>query len=311
MAARADQQQVNQAHKPGSFTLPLAFTHHSQPSDPTGPSDGRLRGMDAATSVSVVIPTRNDAAQLETCLALLSVQSRPPGEIIVVDNSSSDDTAAVCAAAGVRRVLVDLPGIPATAAAGFDAAAGSIIARLDADSRPPRDWLERIGQTLDASPPLTAVTGPGDFYGGNIPVRLVGLLLLRGGYFGAIGLMLGHPPVYGSNFALRREVWAAIRTTVVRDNAMVHDDMDISYRLPADTDVIYDPTLKVGVSARPFATWAAFRKRLVLTLETFRVEFEYKHPLRRRVERSRWRRDHPQAGTTPRPPWHKGPAGPG
>ncbi|MDP9887957.1 glycosyltransferase family A protein [Pseudarthrobacter enclensis] len=267
--------------------------------------------MDAATLMSVVIPARNDAAQLETCLALLSVQTRPADEIIVVDNSSSDDTAAVCAAAGVRRLPVDLPGIPATAAAGFDAAAGSIIARMDTDSRPPRDWLERIGRTLDASPPLTAVTGPGEFYGSNVLVRLVGLLLLRGGYFGVIRFMLGHPPVYGSNFALRREVWAAIQTTVVRDNAMVHDDLDISYRLPPDTDVIYDPTLKVGVSARPFATWAAFRKRMVLSVETFRVEFRYQHPLRRRLERSRRRHGHRQAGITPRPPWHKGPAGRG
>jgi glycosyltransferase involved in cell wall biosynthesis len=40
-----------------------------------------------------VIPSRNDAAMLKTCLMLLSRQSRPADEIIVVDNSSTDDTA--------------------------------------------------------------------------------------------------------------------------------------------------------------------------------------------------------------------------
>jgi glycosyltransferase involved in cell wall biosynthesis len=70
--------------------------------------------------VSVVIPTRNDAAMLAACLDLLSRQTRPADEIIVVDNASSDNTAAVCSAAGVRRILVDVPGIPATTAAGFD-----------------------------------------------------------------------------------------------------------------------------------------------------------------------------------------------
>lgn len=254
-----------------------------------GAGAGRLPGMDAATPISVVIPTHNDAGELRACLALLAAQTRPADEIIVVDNSSTDDTAAVCAAAGVHRLPVHLQGIPATAAAGFDAAAGAIIARLDTDSRPPVDWLERIERTLAAAPPLTAVTGPGVFRGGNALARLAGRCLLQGGYFGLIGYLLGHPPVYGSNFALRREVWAGIRTDVVRDNALVHDDLDISYRLRPDMDVIYDPALKVGVSARPFTSWAAFRHRLVLSVVTFRVEFHYQPPLRRRRERSRRR----------------------
>ena len=271
---------------------------------------GRLPAMDTATPISVVIPTHNDASQLKTCLALLAAQTRPADEIIVVDNSSTDDTAAICADAGVRRMPVDLPGIPATAAAGFDAATGAIIARLDTDSRPPADWLERIERTLAAAPPLTALTGPGVFRGGNPLALLAGRCLLQGGYFGLIGFLLGHPPVYGSNFALRREVWAGIRTFVVRDNALVHDDLDISYRLRPGMDVIYDPALKVGVSARPFTSWAAFRRRLVLSVVTFRVEFQYQSPLRRRRERSRSRRPRRQA-VTPPPPWRRGTGGRG
>lgn len=250
--------------------------------------------MDAATSVSVVIPTRDDAPQLRTCLALLARQTRPADEIIVVDNSSTDDTADVCAAAGVRRIVVDLPGIPATAAAGFDTASGGIIARLDTDSRPPQDWLERIERTLSAAGPLTAVTGPGDFYGGNRLAGWAGRHLLLDGYFRIVAFLLGHRPVYGSNFALRREVWAGIRDAVVRDNALVHDDLDISYRLRSDMEVIYDPTLRVGVSARPFASWAAFRRRVVMSVVTFDVEFHHEPPLRRRLERMRWRRSHRQ-----------------
>lgn len=267
--------------------------------------------MEAAPGISVVIPTRNDASQLKACLALLSVQTRPADEIIVVDNSSSDDTAAVCAAAGVKRLQVDLPGIPATAAAGFDAAAGAIIARLDADSRPPREWLERIEKILAVSGPLTALTGPGDFHGGNFLGRLAGRCLLRGGYFKVVGFLLGHTPVYGSNFALHREVWTGIRDTVVRDNALVHDDLDISYRLRPDMEVIYDHTLTVGVSARPFSSWPAFRRRLVMSLETFRVEFRSEPPLRRRRERSRRRRRQRSTPVTASGPWHTGPGGPG
>ncbi|MFJ6026927.1 glycosyltransferase [Pseudarthrobacter sp. NPDC092424] len=242
-------------------------------------------------TVSVVIPTRNDGPELKVCLAMLAGQTRPADEIIVVDNSSSDDTAAICAAAGVNRISVDLPGIPATAAAGFDAAAGTIIARLDTDSRPPRDWLEHVERILRTAGARTAVTGPGDFYGGNALVRWAGRHVFLGAYFSVIGFLLGHPPVYGSNFALRRELWAAIRASVVRDNDLVHDDLDISYRLRSDMGVVYDPTLKVGVSARPFASWSSFRRRIVMSLVTFRVEFRDEPPLRRRRDRVRWRRE--------------------
>lgn len=227
---------------------------------------------------------------LKTCLLLLSRQTRPADEIIVVDNSSSDGTAAVCSAAGVLRIPVDLPGIPATAAAGFDAAAGSIVARLDTDSRPSEDWLARVEAILMAADPLSLVTGPGLFYGGRPWTRWVGRHVVLNGYFRLFGLLLGHPPVFGSNFALRREVWQEIRASVVRNNADVHDDLDISYHLRPDMTVIYDPTLCVGISARPLTSWASLRRHTAMTLATFRVEFRAEPPLRRRVNRLRARR---------------------
>lgn len=246
-------------------------------------------------TVSVVIPTHNDAVMLKTCLMLLSQQTRPADEIIVVDNASSDNTADICSAAGVRRISVNLQGIPATAAAGFDAAAGEIIARLDTDSRPPQDWLERVETILQASGPMTAVTGPAYFYGGNPLVRWVGRHVFLAGYFTFIGLLIGHSPVFGSNFALRRAVWQQIRDAVVRDDANVHDDFDISYRLRPGMTVIFERTLLVGVSARPFANWSSMRRRLEMSLATFRVEFRDEPPLRRRLNRLRWHRQHGKA----------------
>lgn len=248
------------------------------------------KAADDAPAVSVVIPTRNDEEMLRTCLQLLSRQSRPADEIIVVDNASSDDTSAVCAAAGVRRIPVDLQGIPATAAAGFDAAAGDIIARLDTDSRPPADWLERVEAALAAAGPMALVTGPAHFYGGRPWVRWAGRHVVLNGYFKVSQVLLGHPPVFGSNFALRREVWEEIRHTVVRNNADVHDDLDISYRLRPGMTVIYDPTLTVGVSARPLTSWASLRRHWAMTVTTCRVEFREEAPLRRRLDRLKLRR---------------------
>lgn len=241
-------------------------------------------------TISVVIPTRNDAGLLAGCLEALARQTRRADEVIVVDNGSTDCTAAVCAAAGVRRIPVDLPGIAAATACGFDAAASEVIARLDTDSVPPPDWLERVDSILAGAGPLAAVTGPGDFYGGTRAARWVGRRVYIAGYFWAIGLLLGHKPLFGSNFALRAGVWERIRGRVHRGLPPVHDDLDISYQLPPEVTVVYEPTLRVGVSARPFATRHDVGRRLSMAWTTFGVEFASDSPLQRRRRRRKWER---------------------
>jgi hypothetical protein len=114
-------------------------------------------------------------------------------------------------------------------------------------------------------------------------VRWAGRHLFLGGYFTFIGFLTGHPPVFGSNFALRRAVWQRIRGSVVRDNADVHDDFDVSYHPRPGMTVIYDRTLRVGVSSRPFRNWSSLRRRREMSLMTFRVEFSEERPLRRRL----------------------------
>ncbi len=92
--------------------------------------------------VSVVITARNDAPMLRRALEALAAQTRPADEIVVVDNDSSDDTAAVAATGGARVVTEPIPGIPQAASAGYDAAVGRLIARIDADTVVPPGWLE-------------------------------------------------------------------------------------------------------------------------------------------------------------------------
>ncbi|MET4061847.1 glycosyltransferase involved in cell wall biosynthesis [Arthrobacter sp. UYP6] len=248
-------------------------------------------------TISVVIPSRNDALMLSACLAALQRQARQPDEVVVVDNGSTDETAAVCAAAGVRRVALDVPGIAGATAAGFDAAAGEILARLDADSVPPPNWLERVEKILEAQGPLTALTGPGNFYGGNRVTRWIGRTIYIGGYIRVVGLLLGHPPLFGSNFAMSASMWKQLRDRVHRELPQVHDDLDLSYQIRPWMSVLYDPTLRVGVSARPFDNWSGLRRRLIMAWQTFDLDFRAEPPLARRRARRRAKK----AGPTDQP----------
>ncbi|WP_353808951.1 glycosyltransferase family 2 protein [Agromyces sp. SYSU T00194] len=212
-------------------------------------------------TLSVVIPSLNDARMLEQCLADLAVQTRAPDEIIVVDNGSTDDTAAVALAAGARLVHEPVRGVLHATAAGFDAACGDVIGRLDADSRPAADWAARVERRFESDATLGALTGTGVFYGCGPVLRAVAGRVYLGGYFWFMGMIVGQTPVFGSNFALRREVWSATRDAIHLDDPRAHDDLDISFALGPDVGVDYDPELHVGVSARPFDDGAGLRRR--------------------------------------------------
>ncbi|TFC85204.1 glycosyltransferase family 2 protein [Cryobacterium sp. TMT1-21] len=241
------------------------------------------------TTISVVIPCFNDAGLLATCLAALAAQDRPADEVIVVDNASTDATAATARAAGARVVYEPVQGIWPAAAAGYDAATGDVIARLDADSVPAPDWLARLESGLARSPEADLITGTGDFYDSSPLVAWLGQTFYLGGYFFWVGLWLAHHPVFGSNFAMHRDVWLRARDRVHRERSDIHDDLDLSMNLDPAVQVRYEHTLRVGVSGRPFATWSGFARRVRWGFRTLLQDWPEDTPWRRRAARHRLR----------------------
>lgn len=240
-------------------------------------------------SVSVVIPVRDDARLLEVCLQVLATQTRRADEIVVVDNGSADDTAAVAERHGARVVTEPVPGIPQAASAGYDAASGGIIARLDADSRPGPDWIERIVRRFENRPDLDFLTGDPRFYGSTPVVRWMGKHLYIGGMYAALTPFLGHAPLFGSNMAMRASAWRMLSGEVHRDEQNIHDDFDLSFHVRPGMTVLRDRDLVVDVSARPFQDWASLRRRLSFVMPTVRLHLPQEAPHRRRQARRRAR----------------------
>lgn len=218
---------------------------------------GRLPG------VSVVIPVKDDARYLRRCLAALAAQTSKPREIIVVDNGSRDGSRRVARRFGARLLRERCRGIPATASRGYDAARFPVIARLDADSLPPADWIARIENAFAADTRLAALTGPGDFPAlTGMRRRLVDIGYM-GAYFVLIGAILRQPPVFGSNLAMRRSAWRHVRDRVHRTDRRVHDDLDLSIHL-AGRPVTLDRDLRVAVSSRPFRSLRSLLRRVAM-----------------------------------------------
>ncbi len=205
----------------------------------------------ARPTVSGVIPVRDDAGHLRACLQALARQTVAPDEVVVVDNASRDDSAEVAREAGARVVREPVVGIPAAASAGYDAARHEVIARLDADCVPPADWIERLGDVLAARPDVAAVTGAARFLDGPRALRGVAAVAYLGAYFVSVTLALGHPPLFGSNFALRRDAWLEVRDDVPREGTHLDDDIDLSVHLGPEHRIVLDPHLGMGISMRP------------------------------------------------------------
>lgn len=96
-------------------------------------------------NVSVVIPTYNRAEHVVGAVESVLGQTRPPGEVIVVDDGSTDETPDLFAGASdpVHYVRQENAGVSAARNRGVDEASGDWIAFLDSDDRWNPEKLER------------------------------------------------------------------------------------------------------------------------------------------------------------------------
>ena len=101
------------------------------------------------SSLSIVIPAKNEAGAIGTAVAGAK-KEYPEAEIIVVDDGSSDDTAKVAEEAGARVVQhPESLGNGAAVKAGARAASGDIIAFMDGDGQHDAGEFGKLLEKLD------------------------------------------------------------------------------------------------------------------------------------------------------------------
>ena len=124
--------------------------------------------MSDALDISVVVPTFNRGPQLEPLLTSLLDQDAGAleYEIVVVDNNSTDDTRSIVARVAsrdprgrLRYVFEPRQGVSYARNTGVAQTTAPVIAFLDDDGVPGRDWVREMKRAFDEHPEVDCIGG--------------------------------------------------------------------------------------------------------------------------------------------------------
>lgn len=187
--------------------------------------------------VSVVIPAYNEEKYIKECLEALSSQIEKPDEIIVVDNNCTDKTVEIAKNFGARIVVEKKQGMIYARNAGFDNAKFEVIAKTDADSITPENWILKIKAAFK-NPETGGFSGPVSFFTNPLISKVSSLITYY--IFKIVGILAHTPIMLGPNLTLRRSDWKKIKNVVCLSDKDVHEDIDISIHLSKITKIKFD-----------------------------------------------------------------------
>lgn len=203
--------------------------------------------------LSIVIPVFNEERQIVGCLESIRAQTVAPDEIIVVDNNCQDKTIALAKQfPSVRIVTEKKQGRGFARSAGFDAANGEIIGRIDADSRLDPHWVERVIDRFSKDKMLMGLTGMGST--SFIPgVEFIRTTLFTRSYYWYVHASFRTVTMWGATMAIRKDAWNRVRLKVCNDDSLVHEDQDVSLWIAASGDRIeQDNSVRISTSGQTY-----------------------------------------------------------
>jgi len=202
-------------------------------------------------SMTLVIPAHNEEAHIQACLESIAAQTVLPKEVIVVDNNSTDRTVAIARSFPFVKIVKEKRrGIVFARNAGFDAASGDIIGRIDADITLPSNWVEHLLAFYNQPKnKQQAWSGKGYFYNVRIPRLASWGYALMSFHFNR--LLLGHYTLWGSNMAITKQQWQQTRTKT-HNRVDIHEDLDLAIHLhQAGYGITYDRHVQTMAELRP------------------------------------------------------------
>ena len=198
--------------------------------------------------VSAVIIAYNEEKYIKDCLGSLINQIEKADEIILIDNNSTDRTVEIAKQFPEVRIVKEAKqGMIYARNKGFDSAKYEIIARLDADTRVPKDWIKKIKRNFK-NKKIDALGGPVKFY--DLPKPFATKFFSDLYSYGA-SKMYSQKIMIGPNLSLRKDMWEKVKDKVCLKDSHVHEDVDLSIHIvEVGGKIDFDKSLVVDCSAR-------------------------------------------------------------
>jgi len=238
--------------------------------------------------LSVVIPCFNEEKNIGGLVEALKAQDFPRDdfEIIAVDNASADNTSEEARKAGADKVLLEKnKGTNFARQAGFAASGGIIVAFIDADCLPPKDWLKKIYAVFehDKNGEIGILSGPYRYDDLGFLMRLFSdlwqrvmiVLIIIGDFF----FRKKWAAALGGNMAVRRTALEAVGGMDTKFT-FFGDDSDTALRIRrAGYKAKFDRSIIVTSSARRLEKKGFVRTAGLYTAAYVKLYFGKNKPL--------------------------------
>ena len=222
----------------------------------------------ASTSITLIIPARNEEKNIGVLLQALKLQSYPASliEIIVIDDHSTDQTATIVQSfPGVKLIRLQEEGINSykkkAIEKGIAAASGDLIVTTDADCIPGKDWLKMIA-AFKEDKQAAFIAAPVAFNNDHSLLQVfqtLDFLVLQG--ITAAGVNSGSLSMCnGANMAYTKNAFHSVDGFKGIDQLASGDDMllmhKISTAFPGKTHFLF--AKEAIMTTTPMQSWKAF-----------------------------------------------------
>lgn len=225
-------------------------------------------------SVTVIVPARNEAANISRCLQSLLKQTYTYYKILVVDDHSSDATAEIVQSFAKKNPRIKLLQLREKAPCAspkkraitraIAASESDIVATIDADCEAPPVWLETLMAAFE--PNVGMVAAPVLYHEEkNLFEKLQALEFLGLVTAGAGSLGAGKPVIAnGANLAYRRAAFEAVNGFAGIDHLPSGDDDLLMQKIAGRTNwqIRFVPQ-NATVRTRPVATLRHFLRQRI------------------------------------------------
>jgi glycosyltransferase involved in cell wall biosynthesis len=203
--------------------------------------------------LSLIIPVYNEERHIGACLDAVALQTIPPLEVIIVDNNCTDRTLEIAQKYDFVRVINQpKQGRGYARSAGFNAAKGDILGRIDADSRISKNWVERAIEMFESDSDLAGLTGiaRADIIPGTHRIKSK---LISRCYYWFAHAGFNTVTMWGANMAIRASEWKKVVDKLCLEDSVVHEDQDVSLWIAASGGkIIQDSSLLITTNGQTY-----------------------------------------------------------